>query len=68
MGMKDKVKQYVCDYFEKFLLPACYDSMVDFFNDDIVVTVPTYEEYVQRVHDRMTGEYPKKDDKNEENQ
>ena len=55
MGMKEKVKEYVCEYFEKFLLPACYDAMQDYYPVEFVAEMPTYEEFVQRVHDRMTG-------------
>lgn len=68
MSMKDKVKQYVCEYFEKQLLPACYDSLVDFYPVEFVEKLPSYEDYVQRVHDRMTGNYHGKEYGDEENQ
>lgn len=48
--MADKVKGWVCDYFEKQLLPACYDVTSQLLTD---IECPSFEEYVQMVHDAM---------------
>lgn len=47
--MKDKVQKWVCDYFEKSLLPACYDVLIALHPEDAI----QYEEYVEMVHDIM---------------